>query len=119
MQTRAFARNQPISLKNSVVVCSLIRNKPLKKAKKILQDLLDKKRSIDGKYYTKTVKVILEVLKAAEANARQKNMKEDKLFVKIAKADKGTTLYSYPAKKAKFAARRRKSTNITIVLEER
>lgn len=119
MQTRAFARNQPISLKNSVVVCSLIRNKPLSKAKKILEDLLEKKRSINGKYYTKTVKVMLEILKAAEANAKQKNMKEEKLFVKIAKADKGQTLYSFPSKKAKFARRKRKSTNITIVLEER
>ena len=107
-----------VSLKDSIVLCKIIRNKRAERVKKLLQNLLDKKESINGKYYTKTTEKILELLEVAIANAKQKNMDEKKLFIKMAKADKGPTIV-LPKSRAKFRGRKAKSTNLTIVLVEK
>ncbi|MCD6371608.1 MAG: hypothetical protein J7L39_02710 [Candidatus Aenigmarchaeota archaeon] len=117
MEARAFLRNANVSLKNAIPVCDKLRGMNVNKAIRFLEDLLKKKASIDGKYYTKTVKIILEVLKAAKANALQKNMNEERLYIKIIKADKGERIIL--PKRAKFAGRVKKTAHITIVLGER
>lgn len=118
MNAIAKLKSVDISLKNSLIVCDAIRSKNVDKTKRFLQDLLSQKKSIEGKYYTKTVKKILEVLEAAEANAKQKNLDAEKLFVKIAKADRGEK-FIRPKSRAKFRGREAKVTNIEIVLEEK
>jgi large subunit ribosomal protein L22 len=107
-----------ISLKHSVILCKRIKGAKLNRAKKFLQNLIDKKENIDGKYYTKASKQILNLLEDAGTNAKQKGMDEDKLFVKTAKADKGFT-FVLPKTRAKFRGRRGKVTNLTVVVEER
>jgi ribosomal protein L22 len=117
MQAKAKFEGARISFKNSIIVCKAIRGLSLEKGKKFLEDLIAKRRSLDGKYYTNAAKKILEILKNAEANAKQKNLNLEKLFI-FAKADKGFRLIT-PKSRAKFRGRKAKVTNIEIVLEER
>ena len=88
------------------------------KAKQFLNDLLNQKVNIDGKYYPNVTKTFLQVLNSAEANARQKNLDTEKLFVKIAKTDKARK-FVRPKSRFKFRGREAKTANIEIVLEER
>lgn len=62
-------------------------------------------------------KKILEILENAEANAKQKNLNLEKLFI-FPKADKGFRLIT-PKSRAKFRGREAKVTNIEIILRER
>lgn len=117
MQARAKFEGARISFKNSLIVCRAISGLSLTKGKKFLEDLISKKVSLNGKYYTNASKKILEILKNAEANAKQKNLNLEKLFI-TAKANKGFRLVT-PKSRAKFRGRKAKVTNIEIVLEER
>ncbi len=107
-----------ISFKQSQIVASAIRNKNLAKAKNVLTEIISEKKTLDGKIFPKTTQAFLTLLNSAEANAKQKNMSTEKLFVKIAKADKGYR-YVRPKSIAKFRGREAKVTNISVVLEER
>lgn len=108
-----------ISFKQSMDVADAIRKKNLAKAKNFLEEVLDEKKTIDGKkIFPKATKAFLVLLKSAEANAKQKNMNTEKLFVKIAKADKGFK-YVRPKSLAKYRGREAKVTSISVVLEEK
>lgn len=96
----------PISFKEAVEVCRAIKNLPVKKAEAYLNDVIALKRPIKylryhrdvphkpgkgfgpGRYPAKTCKHILKVLKNAVANAQYLNLDPEKLYVKIAKADR-------------------------------
>lgn len=107
-----------ISTKHARVLCNAIARKNVTKAKNILNGLLDQTGNIDGKYYKSASKVFLDVLKTAEANARQKNVNVEKLFVKTVKADKAEK-FIRPRTRFKFRGKKAKRTNLEIVLEER
>jgi ribosomal protein L22 len=100
------------------VLCDELRGKRLDKAKQLLEDLIAQKRSLNGKYYTKAARTILQVLKDAEANARVKGLGLERLFVKQAKADKGYRLIT-PKSRWRFRRRGAKVTHLEIILEER
>ncbi|MEM5829626.1 MAG: uL22 family ribosomal protein [Candidatus Aenigmatarchaeota archaeon] len=110
--------NARISLKHSLVLCKSLKRKKLEKAKKFLEDLLSKKINIKGKYYTKAANKFLELLKTAEANARQKGLNPGRLFLKEIKADKGLRFYR-PRSLWHLRRQRRKAVNLTVELEER
>ena len=114
----AKSENARISLKSSKIVCKAIKSKRVSKAKAQLQGMADGKRSLDGKYYTNTVKKILEVVINAEANAKAKDMDADRLFVSMIKADKGRT-YVRPRSRSGRRGERAKMTHLEVVLEER
>lgn len=107
-----------VSFKHAMVLCKELRKKKVGKAKGLLEDLIERKRSLEGKYYTNASKNLLAVLKSAEANAMAKGLDTERLFVAVAKADKGRT-FIRPKSRFKSRGRRMKSTNIEIVLEER
>lgn len=107
-----------ISLKHSVILCKKLKGKKLSRAKSFLQNLIDKKESIDGKYYTKASSEMLKLLECVEANSKQKNMNVERLFISRIKADKGFT-FLLPKSKAKFRGRRGKVTNLEVVVKER
>lgn len=107
-----------ISFKQSQAVAGAIRNKNLAKAKNFLTEVLSEKKNYDGKIFPKTTQAFLTLLNSAEANAKQKNMNTEKLFVRTAKADTGYK-YVRPKSLAKFRGREAKVTNISVVLEER
>jgi ribosomal protein L22 len=105
-----------ISFKQSQTIADAIRNKPLAKAKNLLNEVLSEKKTFDGKLYPRATKAFLTLLNSAEANAKQKNIDTEKLFVRIAKADKGYK-YVRPKSLAKYRGREAKVTNVSVVLE--
>ncbi len=107
-----------VSLKHSRVLCKAIKGKRLEKARKLMEDLIDERRNLKGKHYTKASKKFLDILKAAGANAKKKDMSQEKLFVKNAVADKGETTIR-PRTRWHLRGRTAKSTNIKITVEER
>jgi ribosomal protein L22 len=83
-----------------------------------LTEILSEKKSFEGKIFPKTTFAFLTLLNSAEANAKQKNLNTEKLFVRIIKADKGYR-YVRPKSLAKFRGREAKVTNLSVILEER
>jgi len=113
---KIYGRNLRVSNKSSVIVCKIISGKTLIKGKKLLQDLLDKKRSLKGKYYTNVTEQILGLLKSGETNAESKGLNTERLIIN-ASAHKGFA-YMRP-RRFRMRRQKRKMTNIQIVLQER
>ncbi len=114
----ARALEARISIKHSVVICRALRGKRLEKAKTLLQDMSLGKKDLDGKYYSKASRRLLELLNEGEANAVQKGMDASKLFITAARPSKARGFYR-PRSRAKLRGREAKATNVEIVLEER
>jgi len=110
----ASGRDLRISFKHAVEVCNSIRGLPLKKAKELLEDVIDMKRPIPFRRFHKKVphhkgggkwpyarwpvkaaKAILEVLENAEANAEYKGLDTERLWVVHAAAHKGGKIEKY------------------------
>jgi len=104
------------SLKDAKVICKVIRKKKLSQIKRLLNDLISKKRSLDGRYYTKTVKGIKKLLESCEKNAENLGLDKDNLFV-YASAHKGPSIWR-SRRKADFG-NTLKSTNVEIILVEK
>ena len=107
-----------ISLKHSMAICKKLRKRKVEKAKVFLENLIDGKINLEGKYHPNAAKKILQMLKEAEANARVKGLDPEKIFIKSIKADKGPK-FVRPKSRFRLRGREAKSTNITIVVEER
>ena len=102
--TEATGRGEylPISVKEAVEVCNAIRNKPIKKAIAILNNVIALKEPIRyvrykkdtphrkgkgfaaGRYPKKTSKHVLKVVENAVANAEYLNLDPEDLYVKTA-----------------------------------
>ncbi len=95
-----------------------IKGKKVSRMEAYLGNLLDKKRSLEGKYFTKTARKILDILKSAEANAKNKTMNVDKLFIRNARADKAEKRMLAKSR-TPHRGRIGKSASIEIVVEER
>lgn len=123
--------NLPISTKYSIEIAREIMKKPTEKAKKILQDCIDKKIPIAvkrftegaghkrgdiaaGKYPVKASKEILKILNQVEANARDKGLDSKQLIISEIKADKASNTPRYGRRRG-IRARR---THIKITLKE-
>jgi ribosomal protein L22 len=78
---KAFGTGLRISQKAASVVCRTINYKPLNRAKRLLEDLKTERRSLGGKYYTKAVAEILNLVNSCEKNAEHSGLDMDKLFV--------------------------------------
>ena len=113
---KATGANMKISKKSSYVICDVIRGKPLTRARRLLEDLAAERRSLRGKYYSKTVKQILMLLNSCEKNAEFKGLDMDRLFVH-ASAHKGSHMRRRRRKGA-FGTDM-KSTNMEIMLIEK
>jgi len=110
---KAYGRALKISTKYSKIVCRKITGMTLEKGKKLLEDLINQKRSLDGKYYTKISKELLSLLKHAENNAEYKGMDVSRMIIH-ASAHKGFT-FRRP-RNLKRRGEKMKITNIQIVL---
>ncbi|MEM5812343.1 MAG: uL22 family ribosomal protein [Candidatus Aenigmatarchaeota archaeon] len=113
---RVYGRSLRLSEKNSAIVCRRITGMNLEKAKKLLEDMISGRRSIDGKYYTNISKEILSLLKSGESNAENKGLDTSRLYVH-ASAHKGFTFMR--PRRLKMRGTKRKMANIQIVLMER
>jgi large subunit ribosomal protein L22 len=113
---RACGRGLSISASSTAVLCRSVTGMRLEKAKALLQDLLDQRRSLSGKYYTKAAGEVLNIVKSAESNAESKGLDTDKLHVHVS-AHQGFTFYRPRGWKRR--REKRKSTNLQVVLEAR
>ncbi|MBI1978888.1 MAG: hypothetical protein HYS62_02365 [Candidatus Aenigmarchaeota archaeon] len=114
----AKVTNAAISLKTSRLLLKEIKGKKVGSAKKLLEGMISKKRDIDGQYHTKTTKEILDIVKSAEANAKNKTMNVDRLFIRNARADKAEKRMLAKSR-TPHRGRIGKSASIEIVVEER
>lgn len=128
---RAVGRGLPISTKQSIEICNLIRRKEVEKAKAALERVVDgkgakgaipfrkytkvahKKGIGPGKSPIKACKEILELLKEVEANAQYKGLSGELKIVHIC-ANKSVTQWHFGRKRR----RKTKRTNIEVVVEE-
>jgi len=81
-----------ISSENSIIVCKVLNRKKFADAKKLLENIVNKKDSIKGRYFTKTSIEILKLLNQLESNARAQNVDASSLNLFIS-AHKGSTMY--------------------------
>lgn len=95
---KASSVNSKISTKKAVKIFRVIRNKKLTNVRRLLDGLQTRERSIGGKYYTKAVNEIKNLLDSCEKNAEFIGLDKGALFVH-ASAHQGNT----------FRRRRRKS----------
>lgn len=119
-KNKASARieNARISFKDSKIICRKIKNWKLSKAKDFLQDLLDEKKNIDGKYHTKAAEKILELLTNVEANSFYNGLDNERLFIYSIKSDKGRTFYR-PRSKNNRRGERAKMTHLEVIVGEK
>jgi len=120
-----------ISLKQSVEICSAIRNKPLEKAKQLLTDVTTGKTPIaytrfnkdvghktgmgPGRYPVKAAGEFLKLLQSAESNAQFKGLNTAHLIVQHALAQNA----SRPFHAGRKRRRRMKRAHIQIVIAEK
>jgi ribosomal protein L22 len=114
----ARAWDAGVSLKSSKLVADAIRGRKLDKAVKLLEDMIDEKRNIRGRFYTKTADKFIELLKNAESNAKVVGMDAARLHVYVARASKGRTFFR-PRSKLGRSGEKAKLSNIEIVVGEK
>lgn len=110
--------NALASLKTSRLLLKEIKGKKVDKVKGFLEGLINQKRDLDGQYHTKTARKLLDIVKSAEANAKNKTMNVERLFIRNARADKAEKRILAKSR-APHRGREGKSANIEIVVEER
>lgn len=111
MESKAIARYVRITPRKVRLVSDLVRGKPVNEALTILK-FSSRKR---------TAKTISTLVESAVANAEQKGRIDvDNLFIKSLLVDQGPTMKRFEAR-AKGQGMRilKKSSHITVVLEER
>ncbi len=126
---KAVGRSLDISTKHSVEVCSFIRGKTLQNAKKLLNEVIGKKRAVpykrykrelphrpgmaSGRYPVKTCMGILNILKSAEANAQFKGLGVNDLVIRHISAQRGPTTRHFGRRRTMS-----KRTHLEVVVEE-
>jgi large subunit ribosomal protein L22 len=129
---KAVGRALPISTKQSVEICSFLRNKNLQKAKDILNRVITKKTAVPfkrynrsmghkpgkmdvGRYPIKSSKEILDLLESVEANAQFKGLNTASLVIKHICAHKASKQMRYGRQRG----RTMKRTHVEVVVEEK
>ena len=127
---KALGKDLPISTKFSIEITRELRKKSVKKAKQILQDIIDMKKPIKitrftngvghkkgvksvGAYPVKAATHILKVLNNAQKNAENKNLEGEEAKIIHINAHKGTTSYRYGRHRGLQA----KHTHIEIIIQ--
>ncbi len=130
-EAKAVGKDLSISTKMSVEVCNFIRNKNINKAKKILNDVIDKKSALPVKRYNKDLahkkkigpgryplnvcKEVLKLLDQVEANAQFKGLSTSDLVISHIKADKAATPFHHGRQRR----RKMKRTHLEIIVLEK
>ena len=128
---RAIGMVLPISFKQSVEICSFIKNKNINDAKKMLQKVADKKLAIPfkryifdlghkkkigpGRYPENASKEFIRLIENVEANAQFKGLNTSNLIIAHVSAHKSGKAWHF----GRQTRRRMKRTNVEIVVEEK
>lgn len=131
IMARAIALSSPVSRKIGIEICNSIRNKPIAKAKGILQGAIEKKQAIPfrrfigdlghkkkigpGRYPVKASKEILKLVENVEANAQFKGLNTSRLYIRHICVNKGPTSWHY----GRQSRRKMKRAHVEIVVEEK
>ncbi len=113
---KVYGRSLDISPKDAVEVCRAINRRHLSKGEGLLEGLVKGRKDINGKYYTKSARQILELLKSARSNAEFKGLEEDKLHI-YASAHKGFSMST--GRRDQVRGQKRLYTHVQLVLVER
>ncbi|MBS3117999.1 50S ribosomal protein L22 [Candidatus Woesearchaeota archaeon] len=132
-QKQAVAQGMDLSIstKQSIEVSNAIKGKEVQKAKEILQKIINKKKVVPfkrfrggvghrkgkygpGRYPIKACTQILQIVKAAEANAKFKGLSQEKICIKEIIPNKA----SRPMHFGRQRGRKMKRTHIKVVIEE-
>ena len=135
----ASGRDLRISPKAAREICATIKNMKLEDAKRFLEDVIAQKRPVPfrrhkkevphrrglqgwyaGRYPRKASKEILKVLNALEANAEQKGLDVERLWIIHAAAQRGTKIRKYiPRAFGRSAPYFQQLTHVELAVEER
>ncbi len=128
---KAYGRALPISTKQSVEICNLIRGKTTEESKELLQNSIDKKKAIpfrrynrnvghrkgkmgSGRFPKKASLHILDLIKSVEANAKNIGLTIPLIIEKII-ANKGARNWHY----GRIRRIKTKRTHVEIVVKEK
>lgn len=128
---RAIGVGLPVSFKQSVEICSFIRNKKADDAKKMLQKVVEKKIAVPfkrfnfdlghktkigpGRFPEKASVEFIRLIENVEANAQFKGLNTSNLIITHISAHNAGKAWHY----GRFSRRRVKRANIEICLEEK
>lgn len=113
---RVFGRGLRVSAKGSATVCKVLTGMALPQGKQFIENLLNRKTSIQGKYYSSVSEQLSVLLKSAEANTEFKGLSPERMFIH-ASAHKGFTFQT--PRRFKHRGKRRKVTIIQLILQQR
>ena len=110
MEVKATAKTVRISPRRTRLVLDLIRGKDVKEALAILKFTPNR-----------AAEIITKVVKSAVANATHNfQLDEEKLYIKACYANEGVTLKRFlPRAKGSASALNKRTSHITVVVEER
>jgi large subunit ribosomal protein L22 len=114
---KACVYNARVSVKNTKHVCKAVRGLNLERAKKLLEDILKQRKNLDGKYYTKSTREVLNLIKSAEKNAEFNNLDLDNIYIAHISALNGTKMYRRKHKRS--FGMKMKTAHLEIILKER
>ena len=128
---RAVGMALPVSFKHSFEICNFIKNKNVSDAKKILQNVIEKKTAVPfrrynldlghkkkigpGRYPERASKQFIKLIETVEANAQFKGLNTSNLVIAHISSHKAAKSWHYGRK----SRRRMKRTNVEIVVEEK
>ena len=128
---RAIGRSLSISTKDSVEICSFVRDRSTTEAKKLLSEVIELERAVPyrvynkglahkrkigpGKYPAKAAGEVIRVIESAEANAQFKGLNTANLIIKHINAHLAAKQWHYGRKRR----RRAKRTHIEIIVQEK
>jgi len=130
---KLVSHNLRISRKFSVELCNLLRYKDVNRAEKMLEQIIAKQLPVPlkrynrdvghkkgkgiaaGRYPIKAAETILKLLRSAKANAENKGMNVENLYIARMVANKGNTRWHF----GRHRRRKMKSTHIEIELAEK
>ena len=132
---RARGIEMPISPKKTYEVLNAIRGLPVARARAVLEAAAEERRAIPfrrynqetahhrgtgpGRYATKVVRHVLQVLQNAEENAEYEGLDADRLFVKVAASARGQIREGMmPRAHGRSTQWNEQTTNVEIVLAE-
>jgi large subunit ribosomal protein L22 len=127
---KAVSRNMGISHKHAIEICRFIRGRPLERAKKILEDVTEKKQAVPfkrfyhnvgfkrkmgpGRYPVKAAGEILNLLNSVSNNAQLKGLATGKLEICHIMAKKGAKIM----KRGRQIGRKTKQCTVEVVVKE-
>ncbi len=136
---KSMGKDLDLSLKKTRELCKLIKGMHIDKAKKTLRNIIEKRQAVpfkrfrsgaghkknlqkwdSGRYPAKSAKEVLKVIENAEANAEDKGLELEKLWVKHVLVKEGPKLERvFYRAMGRSTPKIRRLVHLEVILEER